>query len=296
MVGLELVVILGALAMGARLGGVGLGVWGGLGLAALTVVFGLTPTAPPIDVLLIILAVIIAAAVMEAAGGIDVLINLAERLIRGNPRHVTILAPLVTYAFTFCAGTGHIVYPLLPVIYEVAYENQIRPERPMAIATIASQQAITASPVSAATLALCSLLAAQGIGLGTILAITFPATVLAVLFAALVQTRVGKELMDDPEYQRRLAAGELEKARPHTIEKGNLRPGAKLAAVLFLTGVGLVVLAGAFPGLRPVVMNAEKPSPLPMPQTIEITMLSVAAVILPCSKVNVTQVLRARTF
>jgi anaerobic C4-dicarboxylate transporter len=120
-------------------------------------VFGVSPTGPPIDVLLIIPAVITAAATMDAAGGIDFLVNIPERIIRAKPKYVTIVAPLVTYVFTFCAGTGHIVYPLLPVIYEVAYENGNRPESPMAIATIASQQAITASPVSAATAAMIGL-------------------------------------------------------------------------------------------------------------------------------------------
>ncbi len=293
---LQFAVVLAALGIGARVGGIGLGVWGGVGLATLTAVFGLTPTSPPIDVLLIILAVITAAAAMDAAGGIDFLVKVAERIIRANPKHVTIVAPLVTYAFTFCAGTGHIVYPLLPVIYEVAYENGIRPERPMSIATIASQQAITASPVSAATAAMIGLLAVQGIGLGTILLITLPATVLAVLIAALVQTRIGKELKDDPEYQRRLAAGELEMPAPKGMGERPVKPGGKLATGLFLVGVGLVVLAGAFPGLRPTVMTAGKPGPLPMPVTIEIAMLCVAALILLFTKLPVGTVLKTRTF
>jgi anaerobic C4-dicarboxylate transporter DcuA len=162
---LELLVVLAALAIGARVGGVGLGVWGGVGLAVLTLGFGAQPTSPPIDVMLIIIAVITAASVMEAAGGIDWLVSVAERVIRANPRNVTVVVPLVTWGFTFAAGTGHIVYPLLPVIYEVAHENGIRPERPIAIATIASQQAITASPVSAATAVMIGLLAPQGLGL-----------------------------------------------------------------------------------------------------------------------------------
>ena len=161
---LELLVVLAALAIGARVGGVGLGVWGGVGLAVLTFRFGAQPTSPPIDVMLIIIAVITAASVMEAAGGIDWLVSVAERVIRANPRNITLVAPLVTWGFTFAAGTGHIVYPLLPVIYEVAHENGIRPERPIAIATIASQQAITASPVSAATAVMIGLAGAPGAG------------------------------------------------------------------------------------------------------------------------------------
>src|SRR5262245_5592934 len=207
---LELLVVLAALAIGARVGGVGLGVWGGVGLAVLTFLFGAPPTSPPIDVMLIIIAVITAASVMEASGGIDWLVSVAEGVIRANPKNITIVAPLVTYGFTFASGTGHIVYPLLPVIYEVAHENGIRPERPMAVATIASQQAITASPVSAATAAMISLLSAHHVGLIQILLICIPSTLIAVLIAAFVQLRVGKELKDDPEYQRRLKAGELQ--------------------------------------------------------------------------------------
>src|SRR5688572_543979 len=206
---LEFAVLLGALLMGARAGGVGLGLWGAVGLLVLVVGFGVPPGAIPGEVLIIVLTVIMAASAMEVAGGVDFLVRVAERIIRRNPKQVTIVAPLVTYGFTFASGTGHIVYPLLPVIYEVAHESGIRPERPMAIATIASQQAITASPVSAATAAMIGLLAAHNIGLVQILLICVPSTLLAVVIAAFVQLRVGKELKDDPDYQRRLASGEL---------------------------------------------------------------------------------------
>lgn len=295
---LELAVVLAALAIGARVGGIGLGLWGAVGLAVLTFVFGATPTSPPIDVMLIILAVISAAAVMEAAGGIDFLVRVAERIIRGNPRRVTIVAPLVTYAFTFVAGTGHIVYPLLPVIYEVAHENGIRPERPMAIATVASQQAITASPVAAATAVMIGLLAPQGLGLLQILAITVPATLTGVLVAAVVQTWVGKELKDDPEYQQRLKSGETELPRgtsPRGARIEELPPAARRSALVFLTGVALVVLAGAFPFLRPQIVTNGQPGPLPMPLMIEIVMLTVAAVILLVTRAPVAQVPKTQT-
>src|SRR5262245_9788415 len=207
---LQFVVLIGALFMGARAGGVGLGLWGAVGLLVLVVGFGVPPGAIPGEVLIIVLTVIMAASAMEVAGGIDFLVRVAERIIRKNPKQVTIVAPLVTYGFTFAAGTGHIVYPLLPVIYEVAHESGVRPERPMAIATIASQQAITASPVSAATAAMISILAEKNFGLVQILLICIPSTLLSVVLAAFVQLRVGRELKDDPEYQRRLQAGELQ--------------------------------------------------------------------------------------
>src|SRR6187431_1547008 len=232
---LEFVVILIALGIGARVGGIGLGLWGGVGLLVLAFL-GATPTAPPIDVMLINLAVIMAASVMEAAGGIDFLVSVAERIIRKNPKHVTIVAPLVTWAFTFLAGTGHIVYPLLPVIYEVAHQNGIRPERPMAIATIASQQAITASPVAAATAAMIGLFHSQNLayGLPQILAVCVPSTLLGVLTAALVQTRMGKELADDPEYQARLAAGGIEAPRKKAgVAELQLPATARTSALIF---------------------------------------------------------------
>src|SRR5262245_61733500 len=210
---LELLVLLAAIALGARAGGVGMGLWGGVGLAILVFGFGEKPGSIPGDVLLIILTVIMAASAMEAAGGIDWLVRIAAGIIRKSPRHVTIIAPLVAYVFTFLSGTGHVFYPLLPVIYEVAMKGRIRPERPIAVATIASQQAVTASPVSAATAALIAILGAQGIGLTQILLICVPSTLLGVIVAALVQTRIGVELDQDPEYLRRLAAGEMEEVK-----------------------------------------------------------------------------------
>src|SRR6185436_12236461 len=193
-IALQFVVVLAAIWMGARSSGVGLGLWGAVGLLILVAVFGVNPTSPPVDVMLIILAVIMAASVMEAAGGIDFLVRIAERVIRANPKYVTIVAPLTTWSFSFVAGTGHIVYPLLPVIYETAHQSGIRPERPMAVATIASQQAITASPVAAATAAMIGLFAEKGMtrwGLPQILMICVPSTLAGVVVAAIVSTFLG---------------------------------------------------------------------------------------------------------
>ena len=292
---LEFLVLLGAIAMGARVGGVGLGLWGAMGLLVLILGFDIAPANIPGEVLLIVFTVIMAASAMEVAGGIDFLVRVAERIIRKNPKQITIVAPLVTYGFTFAAGTGHIVYPLLPVIYEVAHENGIRPERPMAIATIASQQAITASPVSAATAAMIGLLAAHHIGLPQILMICVPSTLIAVFIASLVQLRIGKELKDDPEYQKRLASGEVK--LHSTVGQGTTTPlkrGAKASALIFLVGVAIVVLAGIFPELR-TVPGVEKPVILSMPNAIAIVMLAIAAVILTVTKAPVAEVPRSKT-
>src|SRR5690349_7423485 len=233
---LEFLVLIGALLLGSRAGGVGLGLWGAVGLLVLVVGFGVPPGAIPGEVLIIVLTVIMAASAMEVAGGVDFLVRVAECIIRKNPKQITIVAPLVTYGFTFASGTGHIVYPLLPVIYEVAHESGIRPERPMAIATIASQQAITASPVSAATAAMIGLLAERNIGLIQILLICVRATLLAVVIAAVVQMRVGRELKDDPEYQRRLAAGEVSpptgQGATTSVVPAPLKRGAKASALI----------------------------------------------------------------
>jgi anaerobic C4-dicarboxylate transporter DcuA len=291
---LQFMVVLAAIWMGARSSGIGLGLWGAVGLLVLIVGFGITPTSAPIDVMLIILAVIMAASVMEAAGGIDFLVRIAERIIRANPKYVTIVAPLTTWTFTFLAGTGHIVYPLLPVIYETAHRNGIRPERPMAVATIASQQAITASPVAAATAAMIGLFAEKGMsewGLAQILMICVPATLTGVLAAAVVSMFIGKDLKDDKVYQARLAAGQIEAPKP-AAERAPLQATARLAAFIFLTGVALIVLFGFFPELRRI---PGAKAPLAMPIVIEIIMMSIAAIMLLATKVAVDDVPKTAT-
>ena len=276
---LQLLFVLTAIIIGARIGGIGLGVMGGIGLGILTFVFGLQPTAPPIDVMLMIVAVISAAACMQAAGGLDLMVKVAERLLRKNPQHVTLLAPLVTYTFTFIAGTGHVAYSVLPVIAEVATETKIRPERPMGIAVIASQQAITASPISAATVALLGMLAGFDITLFDILKISIPATLVGVLVGAFYSMRVGKELVDDPEYQKRLAAGEFNKARHETADVADMRK-AKLSVIVFVVATVFIVLFGSIESLRPSYMVDGPQVLLEMPSIIEILMLSAAALIL----------------
>jgi anaerobic C4-dicarboxylate transporter DcuA len=291
---LQFVVVLAAIWMGSRYSGVGLGLWGAVGLLVLAVAFGVAPTSPPIDVMLIILAVIMAASVMDAAGGIDFLVRIAERIIRANPKYVTIVAPLTTWSFTFVAGTGHIVYPLLPVIYETAHQSGIRPERPMAVATIASQQAITASPVAAATAAMIGLFSEKGLtqwGLPEILMICVPATLTGVVTAAIVSMFIGKDLKDDPDYQARLKAGEIP-APKSAAERPPLKASAKLSAYVFLIGVALVVLFGFFPSLRQL---PGAKAPLGMPIVIEIVMMSVAAIMLALTKVHVDEIPKTPT-
>lgn len=276
---IQLGFVLTAIIIGARLGGIGLGVLGGAGLAVLTFGFGLAPTAPPIDVMLMIVSVIAAASCMQAAGGLDLMVRWAEKLLRRHPQHITLLSPLVTYIFTFVAGTGHVAYSVLPVIAEVATETKIRPERPLAIAVIASQQAITASPISAATVALLSMLTMFGISLMDILLIAVPCTLTGVLAGAVYSLRVGKELENDPEFLRRVEQGEFTKQE--SIARTVNKPRKALWAVLiFLTATAGIVLFGSVESLRPVFHTAEGPITMQMSHIIEILMLAAATLIL----------------
>ena len=280
---LQLLLVLACIIIGARLGGIGLGVMGGAGVAALTLFFGVQPGDLPIDVMLMIAAVISAAASMQAAGGLDYMVKVAERILRKHPQYVTILAPLVTYTFTFLAGTGHVAYSVLPVIAEVATETKIRPERPLGIAVIASQQAITASPISAATVALLGLFAYNGfdVTLFDILKISVPATLIGVLVGAFVSMRVGKNLVDDPEYKRRLASGELNVKH---IELENVKSlfKARISVLLFVGATVLIVLFGSIPSLRPAFDGKS----MDMPLIIEMLMLATAALILLITGTN----------
>lgn len=292
---LQLIVVLAAIVIGARLGGIGLGVMGGAGLALLCFVFGLQPTAPPIDVMLMIVAVISAASCMQAAGGLDYMVKLAERLLRKHPAWVTLLSPLVTYLFTFVAGTGHIAYSVLPVIAEVARETEIRPERPLGIAVIASQQAITASPISAATVALLGMLAGFDISLFDILKISVPATLIGVLVGAFCSMKVGKELVNDPEYQRRLKEGMIESRLAETTVSFDLQK-ARISVGIFLLATFLIVLFGSVDALRPVFGADGKLIPLDMPSIIEIIMLSTSALILIICRIDGIKAVQGSVF
>lgn len=282
---LQLAFVLTAIIIGARLGGIGLGVMGGVGLGILTFAFGLQPTAPPIDVMLMIVAVISAASCMQAAGGLDYMVKLAEKLLRRNPSHVTLLSPIVTYLFTFVAGTGHVAYSVLPVIAEVATETKIRPERPLGIAVIASQQAITASPISAATVALLGLLSGFDITLFDILKITIPATIIGVLIGALFSMKTGKELVDDPEYQKRLAEGSFDSKRVEIKDIEN-KHKAMSSVLIFVLATAFIVFFSSFDNMRPAFTVDGETITLGMSAIIEIIMLSAAALILLITKTD----------
>jgi len=278
---LQFLFVLVAIIIGARIQGIGLGVMGGLGLAILTFGFGLEPTSPPIDVMLMIVAVIAAAGCMQAAGGLDLMVAGAEKLLRKHPQRITLLSPVVTYIFTFIAGTGHVAYSVLPVIAEVARETKIRPERPLSIAVIASQQAITASPISAATVALLSMLAGFNISLLDILMITIPSTLVGVLIGALFSMRIGKDLHKDPEYLQRVEAGLFADDKPVSQINIKLKSKAGLSVLIFILATIFIILFGSVEGFRQIGEIT-----LDMPVIIEVLMLSAAALILLLTRTN----------
>lgn len=287
---IQFAIVLLAILIGARIGGIGLGAMGGLGLMILAFVFNLQPTSAPIAVMLMIFAVVTAAATLEATGGMNYLVKVAEKILRKNPGAITYMAPLVTYVFTVFAGTGHVAYSVLPVISEVAREGKVRPERPLSIAVIASQQAIVASPISAATVAMLGILSPFDITLPQILMVTIPATLIGILFAAFMIRNKGIELEKDPEYQRRFKKG-LEN-RIETNEEA-ITSKAKLSVLFFLLGTISIVLLGTFEQLRPVFGEGNI---MGMATTIQIVMLSVAALNLLICKADVEKVATGSVF
>ena len=290
----QFAIVLVCILIGARVGGIGLGVFGGLGLAILSFVCGLKPAGLPIDVMFMIMAVVAAASSMQAAGGLDYMIKIATNILRRNPKYITFMAPAVTWLFTFLAGTGHVAYSVLPVIAEVSRHNGVRPERPLSMAVIASQFAIVASPIAAAVVSVAAFLEPKGFNLGNILMVTIPATVLGIGLACVFVNKMGKELKDDPEYQRRLQDPEYVKdnnanTSPTEIK---LKPTAKMSVGLFLFGAVLVVLMGAVPSLRPTFDG----KPMGMAHTIEIVMLSVGALIILFCKPNGDEITKGSVF
>ncbi len=288
---IEFIIVFGAIIMGVRHGGMALGFWGGLGLIILSVVFGVFPTAPPIDVMLIILAVCLCASCMEAVGGLDVLVRVAAKIIRKNPKYVAVVAPTVSFFLTFFAGTGNAVFAILPVVYEVAYNANVRPERAMAGTAVAGQVGITASPIAAAMAAMISLFAANNhgdIGLGTIITVTFPACLIGVVLASFILMNYGKPLAEDEEYQARLKAGKV--LPPTPISNAPLPKKAYWSVGIFAAAIAVIVLAGFFPELR--VLHGQTKA-VGMSLVIEAVMLGAGAVMCLLCKPDMSKVAKS---
>lgn len=288
---LEFSVVLLALFLGARIGGIGIGFCGAMGVLVLALVFSIPPGNIPVDVILIIMTVICAIAAMQEAGGLEYLVGLAERLLRNHPQYINFLAPAVTYVMTLLAGTGHTAFSTLPVIAQVAKEQGIRPSRPLSISVVASQIAITASPVSAAVIFMTGALEPRGVGYLQILAITIPSTFLACMLSAFVCQKLGKELDQDPVYQERLAAGQV-----RISPKGQARliqPLAKRSVMIFLLGVLAVVFYAT--AISNKVALIKKPI-VTRDQAIILIMLTTAAFIQFFCKLRAEGIAAASTF
>ena len=306
MIILQLIILLVCIFIGARMSGIGLGVMGMIGLLILLFVFNMQPSDPPLEVMLIILSVVTAAAALQAAGGMDYLVGLAGKLLRSRPKQITFLGPLVTYFFTLFAGTAHISYSIMPIIAEVAIKKRIRPERALSMSVTAAHMAITASPVSAATAALLTVLAPAGIKLADILLICIPSTLIGVIAGILFVWKRGKELDVDPEFLEKMKdpvfAKNLDDSNDTTLA---LKPGATRSVAIFGLAVLAVVLLGSFPSLLPVFSDKAGFKPgfavnasgqVQIPSMIMIIMLAAAGLIILLCKTTAAQVTKASLF
>ncbi|MCR2064048.1 anaerobic C4-dicarboxylate transporter [Campylobacter helveticus] len=257
---IQIIVVLICLFYGAKKGGIALGLLGGIGILMLVFAFHIKPGKPAIDVMLTILAVVVASATLQASGGLDVMLQIAERILRRNPKFLTILAPFVTCFLTILCGTGHVVYTIMPIIYDIAIKNGIRPERPMAAASISSQMGIIASPVSVAVVSLTALLLnadnklAGFDGYINLLQITIPSTLFGVLCVGIFSWFRGKDLDKDEEFQNKLKDPEFKQyvyGDSKTLLGVKLNTSCWAAMWIFLGAIALVALLGIFDNLRP---------------------------------------------
>jgi len=286
----ELAVVFGAIFLGARLGGIGIGYAGGLGVVALTLGLGMHPGSIPVDVILIIMSVISAIAAMQVAGGLDYMVKIAEKILRKNPKQITYLAPAVTYFMTLLAGTGHTAYSTLPVIAEVAKEQGIRPSRPLSIAVVASQIAITASPISAAVVFMSGALEKLNVGYLELLGICIPTTFAACMITAFISNFLGKDLKDDPIYQDRLKKGLTQLRGESKIE---IKPGAKLSVGIFILAIIAVVTYATLISKKVGIIVDPV---LPRNAAIMVFMLTAATIITMATKIDTSKILNASTF
>jgi anaerobic C4-dicarboxylate transporter DcuB len=297
---LQVVLILACLFYGARKGGVALGLLGGIGLVVVVFAFGLPPGKPPVDVMLTIVAVVAASATLQASGGLDVLLQLAERILRRNPKYVSIIAPFTTCTLTMLCGTGHVVYTMLPIIYDVAIKNNIRPERPMAASSIASQMGIIASPVSVAVVSLVAFLAkAPGGGpvmdFVTLLSVTIPSTLVGVLMIGIFSWFRGKDLDKDEEFQKLIADPQR---KAYVYGESKTLMGQKLskdqwtAMWIFVGAIAVVATLGAVESLRPLVGG----KPMSMVLTIQMFMLMAGALMVIFTQTNPVEIGKNEVF
>ncbi len=303
MILMEFLVVLGCLLLGTRFGGMGLGLISGIGLFLLTFVFGLVPGEPPVQVMLTILAVIGCAATLQTAGGLNLMMQVAERLLRRHPQYITLLAPLTTWTLTFLCGTGHVVYTMFPIIADIALQKNIRPERPMAVASVASQMAICASPVSVAVVSMVSILAAahgvgQAYGLLDILMVAIPSSLTGVMMAPCgacaaariwTRTRSSRPRSRDPAQRDFIYGGGETLLNTKFPERGLPGPPGSSSP----PSLPWCCSGSTCRRLRPVFTIKEKTGPLSMNLVIQMMMLIAGAIILMRCKVKPGGIARA---
>jgi len=294
MLWIDLAVLLTCILFGARLGGIGLGAVAALGMSVLVFGFGDMPGSFPGEVLVIVLCVVTAAAALQAAGGLNLMVSLAEKLLRKHPQRITILAPLISYVFTFVCGTGHVSYSLLPIIAEVSRKVKERPERPLSISVIASQFAVTASPLSAATAGMVALFSKNdSFGLKDILIVCVPSTVIGLIAGALSVLKKGADLDQDPVFLERLQKGQLQ-SETEASARMNIAPlGAKRSVALFIGAALVITLLGLLPNVRPQFTVNGSTEKLSMVESIALVSLSATALMLIFSKISPEAVVSA---
>lgn len=296
----QLLIVLACLYFGARRGGVALGVISGIGLAILVLIFQMKPGSPPTTVIYIIIAAVTTAGILQAAGGMDFLIQIAERFLRKHPKRITFFAPYCTFFLTVLCGTGHVVYTLMPIIADISLKNGIRPERPVAVSSIASQVGITCSPIAAAVVAFVTMSASNthtGVSILQVLAVTWPVCMIGLFFAALYSSRRGKDLADDPQYQARLADPNIKEymfGEAITSLSKVLPKSARLSVCLFSCALVLIGLFALVPDLLPAYGAPAKT--ISMSLVIQIIMLLTGGVILLICKVKPTDVVKGSVF
>ncbi|WP_066014457.1 anaerobic C4-dicarboxylate transporter [Endozoicomonas atrinae] len=290
MTGLQLIIVLAFIFLGARLGSIGIGFAGAVGVVVLTLGLGMSPGTIPVDVILIIMSVIGAVAAMQVAGGLDYLVHIADKLLRKRPQYVTFLAPAITYCMTLLAGTGHTAYSTLPVIAAVARENGVRPSRPLSISVIASQVAITASPVSAAVVVFSGLLEPFGVDYLDLLLICIPTTFVAVMLTSLVCNYLGCDLHNDEVYLQKLSEGLIQ---PAEVVESRIEPGARISVLIFGLSILAVVVYATL--VSDKVGLIENPV-LPRDSAIIAFMLSAACLITLVTDIDTNHILNAQTF
>ena len=298
-----LIVLLGALMLGVRHGGIGLALINGMAVVIFTFVYGYKPGKPPVDVMLIIMTVVTCAGVLQAAGGLNVMLKYAEKFLRSNPKRITIYAPITTWFLTVLCGTAHVMYAIMPIIYDIAIKQGIRPERPMAAASISGPMGITASPVSVAVASIVGFLMAAGYSctVGTVLMVSVPATFLGVLAAAIWSYRRGKDLEDDEEFQSFISNPENKEyvyGETATLADKELPRHSYWAVYIFFAGIIAITCLGNMPSLLPhFSASAGAPAkPLSMVLVIQMIMLTVGGLILLISRVKAKEVPNSNVF